>query len=147
FGIEGSVVLSGGSLSSARFTRVALNRGDNVAVSVKRSGKGYAIDVSGSALDARALIKQFTSNAGTGGAAGGGNVSVRAKVKSLTGFHDEKLSGLELEYSTTGSRVSGLQLTATAGSGGAITVSDSGGGNGRALQLKSADAGAILRFL
>lgn len=148
FGIEGSVVLSGGSLSSARFTRVALNRGDNVAVSVKRSGKGYSIDVNGSALDARALIKQFTSDAGTsGGAAGAGNVSVRADVKSLTGFHDEKLSDLQLEYSTTGSRVSGLKLSATAGSGGAISVSDSGGVDGRALQLKSADAGAILRFL
>lgn len=148
FSIDGSVALSGGSLSSARFTKVALNRGDDVSVSVKRSAKGYAVDVSGNALDARALIKQFMSDAGTATRdVGSGAVSVSANVKSLTGFHDEELSGLKLDYSAAGSRVNSLKLSATARSGGAITVSSTGDGGGHALDLKSADAGAILRFL
>lgn len=65
FSIDGTVTLSGGNLATARFTRVALNRGDDVSVSVKRSGTGYAVDVSGEALDARALIKQFLSDSDT----------------------------------------------------------------------------------
>ncbi|TIS32686.1 MAG: hypothetical protein E5X11_23725, partial [Mesorhizobium sp.] len=42
FSIDGDVTLVNGALSSARFSKVALNRGDDVAVSVKRSGKSYA---------------------------------------------------------------------------------------------------------
>jgi hypothetical protein len=148
FSIDGSVELSGGSLSSARFTRVALNRGDDVAVSVKRSSKGYAVNVSGNALDARALIKQFLSDAETATkSVGAASVSVSADVKALSGFHDEKLSNLALEYSAMGSRVNGLTVSAAASSGAAITISNTSGGGARELDVKSADAGAILRFL
>jgi hypothetical protein len=148
FAVDGSVALSSGSLSSARFTRVTLNRGDDVAVSVKRSGKGYAVDISGNALDARSLIKQFMSDADTATrAAGSGSVSVSADVKSLTGFHGEKLSNLQLDYSAAGSRINGLKASAAASSGAAITISDNSDSGKRMLDVKSADAGAILRFL
>lgn len=148
FSVEGDVTLVNGALSSARFSRVALNRGDDVAVSVKRSGKNYAVDVSGDSLDARSLIKQFTSDVDTATkGAGADAISVSADVKSLTGFHDEVLSNLKLDYSGAGSRVNGLDVSATASSGAAITVKNSTGDAGRALRMKSADAGAILRFL
>lgn len=148
FSIDGTVTLSGGNLATARFTRVALNRGDDVSVSVKRSGTGYAVDVSGEALDARALIKQFLSDSDTATkAAGPGSISVNADIKSLTGFHDEKLTGLKLDYSAAGSRVNDLRLSATASSGGGVTVSDTGSGGTRSVAMKSADAGAVLRFL
>ncbi len=143
----GNVALSGGSLSSASFSRVQLNRGDDVAVSVKRSAKAYVVKVSGNSLDARPLIKQFMSDTDTATKATGGGVSVSADVKTLTGFHDEKLSGLSLDYSAAGSRVNGLKVSATASSGGAISVSTTAGAAGRSLNMKSADAGAILRFL
>ncbi|RRI03437.1 hypothetical protein EH240_09680 [Mesorhizobium tamadayense] len=148
FSIDGDVTLVNGALSSARFSKVALNRGDDVAVSVKRSGKTYAVDVSGDSLDARSLIKQFTSDVDTATkSAGVGAISVSADVKSLTGFHDEALSNLKLNYSAAGSRVNGLDVSATASSGAAITVRNTTGADGRSLRMKSADAGAILRFL
>ncbi|TPO10320.1 hypothetical protein FJ987_21205 [Mesorhizobium sp. CU2] len=148
FSIDGEVNLVNGALSSARFSKVALNRGDDVAVSVKRSGKSYAVDVSGDALDARSLIKQFTSDVDTATkGAGNGAISVSADVKSLTGFHDEALSNLKLDYSAAGSRVNGLSVIATAGSGAAIAITNTTGEGGRSLKVKSADAGAILRFL
>ncbi len=148
FALKGTVGLSGGDLASARFSKVALNRGDDVAVSVRKTTKGYAVDVTGEALDARALVKQFTSGAGKAGKAGGSqSVSVHADVRTLTGFHGEKLSDLKLDYSAAGSRLNGLRLSATAGAGGAITVTDTGDGDGRSLAMKSADAGAMLRFL
>ena len=148
FSIDGDVTLVNGALSSARFSKVSLNRGDDVAVSVKRSGKSYAVDVSGDALDARSLIKQFTSDVDTATkGAGNGAISVSADVKSLSGFHDEALSNLKLDYSAAGSRVNGLNVTATAGSGAAITITNTTSEGGRSLKVKSADAGAILRFL
>ncbi|MEP6563950.1 MAG: hypothetical protein ABJB10_02355 [Mesorhizobium sp.] len=148
FSIDGSVVLVNGALSTARFSKVTLNRGDDVAVSVKRSGKGYAVDVSGNALDARSLIKQFTSDVDTATkTTGSSSISVSADVNSLTGFHDEVLSNLKLDYSAAGSKVNGLKVSATASSGAAITISNTTGDGRRALAMKSADAGAILRFL
>lgn len=148
FSIDGNVTLVNGSLSAARFSKVALNRGDDIAVSVKRSGKSYAVDVSGASLDARSLIKQFTSDVDTATkGAGSDAISVSADVTSLTGFHDEVLSNLKLEYSAAGSRVNGLNVTAAASSGAAITINNTTSEGGRVLRVKSADAGAILRFL
>ncbi|MGX5800069.1 hypothetical protein ACWGS9_02370 [Bradyrhizobium sp. Arg314] len=148
FSIGGSVTLLNGALSTARFSKVALNRGDDVAVSVKRAGKSYAVDVSGASLDARSLIKQFTSDVDTATkGAGSDAISVSADVASLTGFHDEVLSNLKLEYSAAGSRVNGLNVTAAASSGAAIAINNTTSEGGRVLSVKSADAGAILRFL
>lgn len=148
FAVAGSVVLSGGSLSSASFDRVKLNRGDDVAVSVRRSAGSYAVKISGAFLDARPLIKQFMSDAGTATrGTGRQGVSVSAEVKTLLGFHDERLSNLSLTYSAAGARVNGLKVAATAGSGGAVSISDTVGAGARTLSMRSADAGAILRFL
>ncbi|RWE34379.1 MAG: hypothetical protein EOS78_20570 [Mesorhizobium sp.] len=148
FSVDGSIVLVNGALSSAKFSKVTLNRGDDVAVSVKRSGKGYAVDINGNALDARSLIKQFTSDVDTATkTTGTDNISVSADVNQLTGFHDEQLSNLKLDYSAAGSRVNGLKVSATASSGAAIAISNTTGDGRRSLNVQSADAGAILRFL
>lgn len=148
FSVDGNIVLVNGALSSAKFSKVTLNRGDNVAVSVKRSGKGYAVNISGNALDARSLIKQFTSDVDTATkTTGSDSISVSADVDQLTGFHDEQLSNLKLDYSAAGSRVNGLKVSATASSGAAITISNTTGAGRRTLNMQSADAGAILRFL
>lgn len=147
FVIGGNVTLSGGSLSSASFDRVRLNRDDDVAVSVRRSSGAYAVKIDGTALDARPLIKQFLSDADTATKGTGGGVSVSAKVRSLTGFHGEKLSDLSLDYAVAGSKVNGLKVSATARSGAGVAISETVGAGGRSLSMKSADAGAILRFL
>lgn len=148
FTIQGSLTLANGSLSSANFDQVQLNRGDDVAVNIKRSGKGFNVQVKGNSLDARALIKQFMSDTdSTTKTAGSNSVSVTANVGTLVGFSGEKLSKVSLEYSGSGSKVGGLKINATASSGGLITVSNMLQGGGRRLDVRSADAGAILRFL
>ncbi|NGN39614.1 DUF3971 domain-containing protein [Mesorhizobium sp. CGMCC 1.15528] len=150
FAIGGSIALAGGSFSSARLTTVKLNRDDNVAVSIKRSGKSYSVDVSGSQMDARSLIKQFTSDVGSspaGKAGGGAGVSVNLDVRAITGFGGEQLSNVAVSYSGAGSKVNGLKVSAVTGSGSAVTVRSSSDGGQRSLQMQSADAGAILRFM
>lgn len=148
FAIDGTVVLNGGSLSSASFSKVQLNRGDDVAVSVRRSAKGYAVSVRGDALDARSLIKQYASDTDTATrTTGSSSISVSADVKSLLGFHDERITDLSLDYTAAGSQVDGLTVSAIASSGAAISVANTTSGGQRALSVKSADAGAVLRFL
>lgn len=148
FSIKGDVSFTDTSLSSANFNDVKLNRDDDVSVKIKRSGKGYAVQVNGDALDARALIKQFMSDTDKAGKSTGGSpVSVSANVATLIGFSGEKLSNVTLEYSGAGSKVGSLKVNAAASSGGLITVSNALQGGGRRLDVRSADAGAILRFL
>lgn len=148
FSIKGDVTLADGSLQTADFDKVRLNRGDDVAVSVKRSGKGFAVRVKGDSLDARSLIKQFTADTDTATKSAGSNsVSVNASIGAMTGFNGEKLSNVTVEYSGAGSRVNGLKVNATASSGGQITVSNAARSGGRRMDVRSADAGAILRFL
>lgn len=148
FSIDGNIVLNGGSLSSASFSKVQLNRGDDVAVSVKRSSKGYAVSVRGDALDARSLIKQYTSDADTATKTTGSSaISVSADVKSLLGFHDERVADLSLDYTAAGSQVDGLTVSAKTSSGAAVSVANTTSGGQRTMTMKSSDAGAVLRFL
>ena len=78
---------------------------------------------------------------------GSSSISVSADVKSLLGFHDERITDLSLDYTAAGSQVDGLTVSAIASSGAAISVANTTSGGQRALSVKSADAGAVLRFL
>jgi hypothetical protein len=148
FAIDGDIVLSHGNLISASFNKVRLNRGDDVKVTIKRTSKGgYGVDVKGASLDARSLIKQLISDGPAAKGVESDPISIDAEVDSLTGFHNEKLSNLKLDYSGTGARVGDLEVSADAASGTSITIANIGSAEGRKLNMKSADAGAILRFL
>jgi hypothetical protein len=149
FGIVGSVALSGGGLAQADFSRVRLNRNDDVAVTVKQSGKGYTVDIKGKSLDARSVVRQFTADTSTATKAAkeSGSVSVKVDVTTVTGFHDEKLSNVKLEYRGVNDRVDRLEVDAVADSGAKVALRNGAEGGGRAMRMTSADAGAILRFL
>lgn len=148
FGIKGEVTLAGGGLSTATFSRVQLNRGDDVSVNIRRSGKGFAVRVKGDTLDARSLIKQFMADTDTATKSAGSNsVSVSANVAKMVGFGGEALQNVSIDYSGSGNRINGLTVAATAASGGLITVSNAPKGDGRRMDVRSADAGAVLRFL
>lgn len=152
FVVEGEIMLGKGELSSARFDKVKLNRDDDVALAIKRSGNGYAVDVKGSALDARAVIKQFTADVDKATRPGGSGaspvpISLNAKLDTLRGFHGEQLSNVKLDYSGAGGKVLGLSVSGVTKSGATIIVKNATDGNRRTMKMQSPDAGAILRFL
>jgi Protein of unknown function len=149
FAIDGAVTLANGNLSSARFDTVQLNRDDDVVVAIKRMGKGYQVDIIGNALDARPLIKQFTSGVGEDDKPNSSStpVSVNLDVKSLAGFGGEQLSNVLLSYRGASSKIDGLRVTASTGTGGAVSVTNSSDGGQHSLQMQSSDAGSLLRFL
>ncbi len=151
FAAKGTVRLSGGSLESADISNARLNRGDDASIKIKRAGKGYAIDIRGSSLDARALIKRYVASGDMEeqAPAPGGPVPVTLKlnVASLGGFGDERLSGVSFSYSGNGSESGAFQLDATTDGGGQVSAVNTVDEASRRLTVKSGDAGALVRFL
>ena len=149
FGIKGTIILSKGSLSEAKLSSVKLNRDDDFAVTINRTGKGgYAVKINGDALDARSAVRQFMKDADTATkATDSGSVSVNVDVKTVTGFNDERFSGVKLDYSGSGDKLNGLAVTATASSGAAVKIRNSSEAGSRSMRMESDDAGAIVRFL
>lgn len=145
FSIAGELTLSGAAVSSARFDRMRLNRGDDIKVAIDRSGKGYRVDITGSSFDARSVIKSLLAESGGKKAAPAqsASVTIDADVAKLTGFNGETLSGVKITSTAGGN----LSLTASAGSGGAVTFSNGTASGRKHLQLQAANAGAVLRFL
>lgn len=148
FGVAGDVTLSKGRLTEARFSRVALNRDDEVAVSIRQAGQRYAIDISGAAFDARSAIKLYLANteeaARTVEAV---PVTLKAKVGRVAGFGGEALSDVNLTVDGAGTEVGTLDLTAKARSGAPVRIVHGGDAGGRTVAIQSTDAGAILRYL
>ncbi len=145
FSAQGSATVSKSGLVRADLARVRLNRNDDVAVSVERSGGGYAVKVKGESLDVRALIKQVMADGGVAKDVKSGAASVRldAAVGYVTGFGGESLSNVKISYSGSGA----LDLTASTRSGGQLMVSDGVRDKRRNIAMASSDAGAVLRFL
>ncbi len=149
FAIAGDIVLADGGLSSAKLGTVRLNRGDDANVSIKRDGKGFDINVTGSTLDARSLIKLLKAEK-TGSEEPGSAtrpITVTGKMERLTGFHDEVLSDVTLTYSTSGGSSGSAKFAANTSSGAKVAVKDVTEDGLRALEIQSSDAGAVLRFM
>lgn len=148
FAISGDVTLAGGGLSRARFGSVRLNRGDDISVSIERDGKGFDIEIDGDALDVRPLIKLLKAESSSDDEGGSRRpISVQAKVAGLTGFHDEILSDVSVSYSSAGTTVGSAKVSGKTSSGAAVSMQDRTEDGTRTLQVQSADAGAVLRFL
>ncbi|RIK86847.1 MAG: hypothetical protein DCC69_05985 [Hyphomicrobiales bacterium] len=149
FAAAGTVSLRGGSVERVRFSSMRLNRGDDVSLDVERKGAGYAVTVRGKSLDARSAVKLHTRDAAEGTPGGGGDapVSVDLKVDALAGFHGEVLRDVTLKYAGTGTRTDLAEFSAVTAAGEQVVFRDGRDGEARAVSMRSADAGALLRFL
>lgn len=148
FAIGGDITLADGELSSARFDTAQLNRGDDISLNIKRSGQGYAVDIKGNALDARAMIKQFTADADTAAQSTDSvPVTVNADIGSLAGFHGEQLANVKLAYKGNGGKTLDLTVAGSTKSGARISVQNGTTGGRSKMEMQSTDAGAVLRFM
>jgi Protein of unknown function len=147
FSIKGAASIDKGGLVSADLSRVRLVRGDNISAKVTRTKGGYSVNVSGDALDVRALVKKVTSSFDSAAkSVGSTGIAVKANIGSVRGFNGESMSNLQMSYSGRGSRVDQLQITAATDGGGEVAITNQNEGGARSVQIKSGDAGSILRF-
>ncbi|MBB6223041.1 DUF3971 domain-containing protein [Rhizobium leguminosarum] len=146
FGANGSMNIGKGGLISADFDSVKLSSLDDFALSVKRSKGNFDVSVSGDSADARPVIARLKSGSGDGdddGDAGDTGVSVRARLKNVIGFNDEKIGNFQAQVSLRGDKLRALNFSAVTDSGEAVVSQMKDGG---VINITSGDAGAVSRF-
>lgn len=148
FQVAGDIRLQDNSVSSMEMSRVRLNRDDNFAVSVSRSGaKGMNITLKGASMDARALIRQFSSSREEAlSKVDRRPMKITARLDKVIGFDGEALTDVRMDYSGNGTTPLSAAMTGITDTGAAVRISHSGGAS-RSLEMATADAGSVLRFL
>jgi hypothetical protein len=146
FRLRGDISVVKGDLVSADFSQVSLNRTDDIAVKVSRTGYGYRADVKGKSFDARSLLNQVTDKKQGGDTGDKKRVLVNADIDDVQGFYSESFGNVSLSYEGVGSNVSGLAFNAVTKSGQKVIATDSSESGARSVSLQSKDAGAVLRF-
>lgn len=147
FGARGNIDIDKGGLQRARFNFAQLNKSDNVALDVKRNGKGYSVAMSGKSLDARGLMRHVRAEARrTEGTDGSVPVDVTADVARITGFHGEYLTNVKLTMQVRGGTVSQLSIRGNTKSGFPVYLNLEGVGVNRKVKLEALGAGEFLRF-
>ncbi|MCB1420464.1 MAG: hypothetical protein KDJ74_16260 [Notoacmeibacter sp.] len=148
FQMAGDIRLVDNSVSSMEMSRVRLNRDDNFTVSMSRSGaKGMNIALKGASMDARALIRQFSSSREEAlSKVDRRPMKITARLDKVIGFDGEALSDVRMDYQGNGDTPLSAAMTGITDTGAAVRISHSGGSN-RALEMATADAGSVLRFL
>ncbi|RUM25525.1 hypothetical protein EFQ99_12335 [Rhizobium vallis] len=145
FGASGSLVVGKAGLISADFDSVKLSSLDDFALSVKRGKGSFDVSVSGDSADARPVMARLKSGSGDdeGGDGGDTSVSVRAKLKNVIGFNDEKVGNFQAQLSLLGDKLQTLSFSGVTDSGEAVVSQMKDGG---VINITSGDAGAVSRF-
>ncbi len=145
FGASGSLNVGKTGLISADFDSVRLSSLDDFALSVKRSKGNFDVSVSGTSADARPVIARLKSgsDSGEGGDSDNTGVSVRARLKNVIGFNDEKVGNFQAQLSLRGDKLQTLSFSGITDSGEAVVSQMKDGG---VINITSGDAGAVFRF-
>ncbi len=143
--LEGTVALDGdGRLVSADFGRVKIAAGDQLKLTLQRDGDGFSAQLRGATLDGRSLIRSRLKSAGGDG--DGPDLSIDARIDTVTGFGDEALSGVNLAGDVAGGRLRRLSVAAQTAGGGALSATlDPLDGN-RRVEIEVGEVGRVLRF-
>ncbi|MBB3134938.1 hypothetical protein FHS26_002676 [Rhizobium pisi] len=145
FGASGSLNVGKTGLISADFDSIKLSSLDDFALSVKRSKGSFDVSVSGDSADARPVIARLKSGSDSdgNGDAGDTSVALRAKLKNVIGFNDEKVGNFQAQISLRGDKLQALSFSGVTDSGEAVVSQMKDGG---VINITSGDAGAVSRF-
>ncbi|MFN3548504.1 MAG: DUF3971 domain-containing protein [Mesorhizobium sp.] len=148
FSVKGVIFLNGGDLSEARFSNVSLNRGDEIAVKLVKSGKGYDVGVEGASFDARSVIKLYLAETEKAEkAVESVPITLGVTVGRTVGFNNEVMTGLNVSLRGTGTDLGALRIAAISARGAPVAIVNETDATGRNVSIRSTDAGAVLRFL
>jgi hypothetical protein len=148
---RGSVTITPeGGLERADLTSVKLSPGDDLRVSLDRTGSGYKVVVRGAVVDARPFLKSLGAPDPKGGKeakeANAKDVEADIQLPIVTGFNDEALTAAKLQLSLHGKTLRAANITGRfrAAPFAASVTRERGTPT---LAVDSADAGATLRFV
>jgi hypothetical protein len=146
FSAAGDLVFTGASLQSANFSTVRLSADDRFRLKVDRNKGGYAVVADGEVADVRAVLARLKNTTGDGGGADKQGATVEARLKRAVGFNGESLSNVNFRYTTTGTRIAALDLSAVTAGGAPLIAQMAKSGDTDIIELTGGDAGAVARF-
>jgi len=148
FRIAGRIHLRKGAFSAAEFSQFTLNRSDKMGLSVSHNGKAYQVKINGNSFDMRALIKSLGESAAAGSSsAAGGGIALTAALDKAQGFNNEVLNNVRVTFNRASGGNETLRVTAVSKAGKAVWLQSVRQRGAQRIQLRTADAGAVLRFM
>ena len=148
FSVLGDLVLDKKGIRSAVFSRVTLNRGDKLRVSIDRTKNGYSIRANGDVYDARAVINGIKSNGQISKVSGKKlDYEVIAILRKVTGFGGEVMNQVKLKLNHQDGELKSLSVVGLGRGKAKTVVSINPDNNITTTVAYSANAGAMLRFL
>ena len=146
FSVSGDLSFRGATLDSANFSTVRLSANDRFRLKVARGKAGYSVVADGEAADIRQVLARLKNPTGSSGGSGKQGATVQANLARAVGFNGESLANVSFRYTTTGGRISALDLSAMTSGGAPVVGQLAKGGGADIIQLTSGDAGAVARF-
>jgi hypothetical protein len=146
FGAKGALTLGpDDKVRRLELTELALRPGDRLSLTATAAEHGYKVDVRGSSLDARGLVR------GLGGGVGGQRsellpLRISIDIESVSGQNDTRLSDISGTMRVTERGLDAVSLKGRVGAGGDFEWTVSRKGDDRAMRLAARDGGALLRF-
>ena len=146
FGLAGKMELGKQGLNSATFSSVKLSASDSFSLSLKKNkNEDYRVAVTGKSMDLRPILAKL-KNQPAASSDDTSNLVVTADLARATGFQNEAVNNLKLEYGSNSGSLTRLTVSGVSDSGQAIVASLAADGDGKSVQLTAGDAGALARF-
>lgn len=138
-------------LQAASFSQFGLSSGDSARVEMVPIDGGYAVQVRGTQLDLKPMLRQFF---GLGEGAGGvqstqfdQTISLDVQLDRALGYYATTAFNVDLDLLLRGSDLRRANLAAQFSDGNAISVTTNPAPRGRTMSVAFNDAGTILRLL
>ena len=138
-------------LQAASFSQFGLSSDDSAQLEVAPIDGGYAVEIRGSQLDLKPMLRQFF---GLGEGAGGVQstqfnqaISLKVKLDRALGYYATTAFNVDLDLLMRGGDMRRANLTAQFSDGNGISVTTNPAPRGRTLSVAFNDAGTILRLL
>ncbi len=138
-------------LQAASFSQFGLSTGDSAQLELAPIDSGYSVQIRGSQLDLKPMLRQFF---GLGEGAGGvrstqfdQTIALDVQLDRALGYYATTAFNLDLDLLLRGSDMRRANLTAQFSDGNGISVTTNPAPRGRTLSVAFNDAGTILRLL
>ena len=138
-------------LKSGRFSQFGLSNGDNAQVTLSPIENGYSVQIAGSQLDLKPMLKRFF---GLGEGAGGvqatqfeQTIVLDVRLDRALGYYATTAFNVDLDLRLRGSNLERATLATQFSEGNGISITTNPAPRGRTMSVAFNDAGTVLRFL
>jgi hypothetical protein len=148
FSISGEINSVNGQFLSADFSNISLNKGDKIAIQIKKNKNVIDVYLHGSRLDLRGLLSKTQENFETHAKKTSQMiVRLKANIDSVTGFGGEQLFDFVATYYGKGTQITSFTAKAKTKKNGSIMIQNNAETTTQNVDVQTSDGGSLLRFI